>query len=208
MWRIRDLWVFHVYVTCEFFTYTWLASFSHIRNLRVFGVYVTCQYFAYTWLASFSHIRDLRVFHVYVTCKFFTYTQLESFWRIRHLSVFLVYVTCEFFKYTWLASFSRIRPLRVFHVYVTWEAYTDGRSRSLKSIYSPPRTFHSDRLFYPLWQLIFESETLYEGCQKQQKRVKHGIRKTCLCDLNPLTPHFYIVKLGFTGVYIIFYFLL
>ena len=27
---------------------------------------------------------------------------------------------------------------------------------------------------------------------------------TCPCDLYPLTPHFYIVKLGFTGVYIFF----
>ena len=25
----------------------------------------------------------------------------------------------------------------------------------------------------------------------------------CQCDLYPLTPHFYIVKLGFTGVFII-----
>ena len=31
------------------------------------------------------------------------------------------------------------------------------------------------------------------------------IRKTSPCDLHPLTP-FYIVKLGFTGVYIIFLF--
>ena len=30
----------------------------------------------------------------------------------------------------------------------------------------------------------------------------HYTRKICLCDLYPLTPHFYIVKLGFTGVYI------
>ena len=29
---------------------------------------------------------------------------------------------------------------------------------------------------------------------------------TRLCDVDPLTPHFYIVKLGFTGVYIIFIF--
>ena len=29
---------------------------------------------------------------------------------------------------------------------------------------------------------------------------------TCPCDLYPLTPHFYIVKLGFTGVYKIFLF--
>ena len=33
------------------------------------------------------------------------------------------------------------------------------------------------------------------------------IRITCLFVLYPLSPHFYIVKLGFTGVYIIFLFL-
>ena len=31
------------------------------------------------------------------------------------------------------------------------------------------------------------------------------IRITCPCVLYPLTPHFYTVKLGFTGVYIISY---
>ena len=30
------------------------------------------------------------------------------------------------------------------------------------------------------------------------------IMKTRLCNFDPLKPHFYIVKLGFTGVYIIF----
>ena len=30
------------------------------------------------------------------------------------------------------------------------------------------------------------------------------ITKTCLYHFDPLKPHFYIVKLGFTGVYIIF----
>ena len=30
------------------------------------------------------------------------------------------------------------------------------------------------------------------------------ITKTCLYNFHPLKPHFYIVKLGFTGVYIIF----
>ena len=34
------------------------------------------------------------------------------------------------------------------------------------------------------------------------------IRQTCLYKFDPLKPHFYIVKLGFTGVYIIFLFLL
>ena len=33
-----------------------------------------------------------------------------------------------------------------------------------------------------------------------------SIMQTCPCNEHPLTPHFYIVKLGFTGVYIIFLF--
>ena len=32
--------------------------------------------------------------------------------------------------------------------------------------------------------------------------------QTCQCNVYPLTPHFYTVKLGFTGVYNIFLFLL
>ena len=34
------------------------------------------------------------------------------------------------------------------------------------------------------------------------------ITKTCLYNFDPLKPHFYILKLGFTGVYIFFLFLL
>ena len=34
------------------------------------------------------------------------------------------------------------------------------------------------------------------------------IRKTCPCNVYPLKPHFYIVKLGFVGVYLFFLFLL
>ena len=36
--------------------------------------------------------------------------------------------------------------------------------------------------------------------------ILHGITKTCLYNFDPLKPHFHIVKLGFTGVYIIFLF--
>ena len=37
------------------------------------------------------------------------------------------------------------------------------------------------------------------------RKVSFGpITKTCLYNFDPLKPHFYIVKLGFTGVYIIF----
>ena len=37
-----------------------------------------------------------------------------------------------------------------------------------------------------------------------QTRHCRTITKTCLYNTGPLKPHFYIVKLGFTGVYIIF----
>ena len=41
-----------------------------------------------------------------------------------------------------------------------------------------------------------------------QRSVKHvsrpNITKTCLYNFDPLKPHFYIVKLGFTGVYVTF----
>ena len=33
---------------------------------------------------------------------------------------------------------------------------------------------------------------------------KNCITKTCLYNFDPTKPHFYIVKLGFTGVYIVF----
>ena len=40
--------------------------------------------------------------------------------------------------------------------------------------------------------------------KKKKKKKKKNITKTCLYNIDPLKPHFYIVKLGFTGVYIIF----
>ena len=36
------------------------------------------------------------------------------------------------------------------------------------------------------------------------QQVNNLIKKTRLYDFDPLKPHFYIIKLRFTGVYIIF----
>ena len=36
----------------------------------------------------------------------------------------------------------------------------------------------------------------------------HTSEKTCPCNDYPLKPHFYIVKLGYAGVYLVFLFLL
>ena len=38
--------------------------------------------------------------------------------------------------------------------------------------------------------------------------LRFFIRKTCPCNEYPLEPHFYIVKLGYGGVYLFFLFLL
>ena len=46
---------------------------------------------------------------------------------------------------------------------------------------------------YAMWYLLAEMVT---------------IRITCPCNEHPLTPHFYIEKVGFTRVYIFFFFLL
>ena len=46
---------------------------------------------------------------------------------------------------------------------------------------------------------------IYKECYTIHKYEIHCfITKTCLYNFDPLKPYFYIVKLGFTGVYIIF----
>ena len=41
-------------------------------------------------------------------------------------------------------------------------------------------------------------------CLSSETSQLNAITKTCLYNFDPLKPHFYSVKLGFTGVYIIF----
>ena len=40
--------------------------------------------------------------------------------------------------------------------------------------------------------------------KRAERAFASYITKTCLYNFDPLKPHFYIVKLGFTGIYIIF----
>ena len=57
-----------------------------------------------------------------------------------------------------------------------------------------------------------KKNTVPERGRKQRKNSTslnpYHITKTYLYNFDPLKPHFYIVKLEFTGVYIIFLFLL
>ena len=53
-----------------------------------------------------------------------------------------------------------------------------------------------------------DSNHSFTGQASSSKRLTSNlhilITKTCLYIFDPLKPHFYIVKLGFTGVFIIF----
>ena len=52
---------------------------------------------------------------------------------------------------------------------------------------------------------IFNNKLITALAQNSSTEVNmHAITKTGLYSFDPLKPHFYIVKLGFTGVYIIF----
>ena len=64
--------------------------------------------------------------------------------------------------------------------------------------YSKLRAFHIFQRFATLQPIIVD-------CLKDKLS---DITKTSPCNEDPLTPHFNIVKLGFTGIYIIFLFLL
>ena len=47
--------------------------------------------------------------------------------------------------------------------------------------------------------------TVYAFNESNNDGKSYNIMKTYLYNFDPLKPHFYIVKLGFTGVYIIFH---
>ena len=55
---------------------------------------------------------------------------------------------------------------------------------------------------------VFRPTNLSKQCRYRLDRLSTmsatHITKTCLYNFDPLKSHFYIVKLGFTGVYIIF----
>ena len=58
------------------------------------------------------------------------------------------------------------------------------------------KTLNFNELMYPVLQILISALlSILSG---------HliDIMKTCPCNVHPLTPHFCIVKLGFTGVYI------
>ena len=60
----------------------------------------------------------------------------------------------------------------------------------------------------PVWPAKTEICLYIHPYSKGSRLSLFDITKTCLYKFDPLQPHFYIVKLGFAGVYIIFLILL
>ena len=94
----------------------------------------------------------------------------------------------------------------IFHALESRVQFVHGKGISL----SQPRWLATERskkvtliqlLLYAIWSRRF---MLYFVLPS----LLFTIMKTSSSNVYPLTPHFYIVKLGFTGVYIIFLFLL
>ena len=75
-----------------------------------------------------------------------------------------------------------------------------ARVRSDKTVSYSCETLYSTSFFF--LTLTEEDSSIFEfGCV-------HCITKTCVYNFDPFKPHFYIVKLEFTGIRIIFLFLL
>ena len=58
--------------------------------------------------------------------------------------------------------------------------------------------------YFPLPWHVVSMKALGRMVESSYTHAFYIITKTCLYNFDPLKPHFYIVKLGFTGVYIIF----
>ena len=76
------------------------------------------------------------------------------------------------------------------------ERYVSARAQTPPHPPPPPHT-HT-QFVTNLCSLVFLSNQPFIA------RPHVFITKTCLYNFDPLKPHFYIVKLGFSGVYIIF----
>ena len=106
-------------------------------------------------------------------------------------------------------SFAVTAKLISTFVFATWIVLTLNTKFHVFShlvwLYSPVCVRHGRK---PRRQ-VFSQRVLNEPYHnKATKTIKQYITKTCPCNEDPFTPHFYIVKLGFTGVNIIFLFLL
>ena len=104
---------------------------------------------------------------------------------------------------------SQGRPTDLAYSWVRLAILVTGRSRQGMYLFLLLLRFHSCSSFFPVTFSI--SSTIssisflpFSGRQHNMIPNPINVLKTYLYNFDPLKPHFYIVKLGFTGVYIIF----
>ena len=101
--------------------------------------------------------------------------------------------------------FGQLRQVRL-REYTYVKRYVFQRGYSFCFIRKFGRSRHY-KYRYLRQPMKFENDWCHRPCLSLQDMAP-DITKTCLYNFDPLKPHFYTVKLGFTGVYIIFLFLL
>ena len=113
------------------------------------------------------------------------------------------------FFFFWYGFYS---PFKNISLILSWSFIKLGenqRTRGKSTWPSVSRTWLS--YMWPEWGSNYSIEKPKIKSQLSYPLGYRGLQfitKTRLYDFNPLKPHFYIVKLGFTGVYIIFLILL
>ena len=117
--------------------------------------------------------------------------------------------------YSW-----KIRPGKFLFVFCLSSTKTKKNKNKVHKFKGRKMPKHADRPFLfvtylvslRLWYLLWDhgSQWTFWGseCSQMLKTDVNWkvITKTYLYNFDPLKPHFYIVKLGFTGVYVIFLF--
>ena len=111
-----------------------------------------------------------------------------------------------------------IFPIQMYGAHIWPCRKKSQRSTYEQQLYKFGRQWVSDAIYHTISLKVFvvlekkrffKCFTIYVyGGHRVQwcgtSRITFHITKTCLYKVDPLKPHFYIVKLGFTGVYIIF----
>ena len=109
---------------------------------------------------------------------------------------FVVIVFCLFvskFRHTGAGKHCRARS-------VTFVLLSHTETKCTRSLTKPKVSLYMG----VIWTELMKSTVKAWSCTGETVTIIGYITKTYLYKFDPLKPHFYIVKLGFTGVYIIF----
>ena len=129
------------------------------------------------------------------------------------ISHLICYLHCLPFRYCLVDLFAMMFAMMVMPKFTDGRVHFSERGKNCEifsTMYCCKYTYFHDNML--LGNMKYTSHTLINITQDSEQRAHPRsqiilfvcITKTRLYNFDPLQPHFYIVKLGFTGVYIIF----